>query len=48
LRETLRSRVKVILGGGAARKEMIKTYRVDAAVMDVIEGLRIIKSWTGT
>jgi methanogenic corrinoid protein MtbC1 len=47
-REALRSRVKVILGGGAARKEMIKTYRVDAAVVDVIEGLRIIKSWTST
>jgi len=47
-KEGLRSRVKVILGGGAARKEMIRTYGVDAAVVDVIEGLDIIKSWTGT
>jgi methylmalonyl-CoA mutase cobalamin-binding domain/chain len=47
-KEALRSRVKVILGGGAARKEMIKTYRVDAAVVDVIEGLSIIRSWTST
>lgn len=45
-REGARSTVKVILGGAAVRENMINNYHVDAAVSGVIEGMRIIKSWT--
>ena len=45
-KERVRSQVKVILGGAAVRPNMIGNYHVDAAVSDVIEGMRIIKSWT--
>ena len=41
-----RSHVKVILGGASVRQNMTETYHVDAAVVDVTEGLGIIKAWT--
>lgn len=41
----LRDNVKVIIGGGAARSWMIEKYGVDAAVIDAIKGLDIIRKW---
>lgn len=43
----LTSQVKVILGGAAVRPSMVKSYHVDAAVADVIQGMHIIDSWIG-
>ena len=42
----IRSRVKVIVGGAAARPWMTEKYGVDAAVNDAVNGLKIIKGWT--
>ncbi len=42
----LREKVKVIVGGAAARPWMVEKYGVDAAVVDAIEGLHIIGEWT--
>ena len=47
-KEGLKSQVKVILGGAAVRRDMIESYHVDAAVVDVIEGTKIIKGWIAT
>jgi methylmalonyl-CoA mutase cobalamin-binding domain/chain len=44
----VRSQVKVILGGAAVRPDMIRSYQVDAAVVDVIEGMRTINRWMAT
>jgi methylmalonyl-CoA mutase cobalamin-binding domain/chain len=44
-REGLRKKVKVIIGGAAARREHIKKFGVDAAVNDAVEGVNIIKKW---
>lgn len=41
----MRDRVKVIVGGAAARPWMVEKYGVDAAVYDAIKGLRIVKKW---
>jgi len=41
----IRDRVKVIVGGAAARQWMIEKYGVDAAVNDAVRGLEIIKEW---
>jgi len=41
----LRGKVKVIVGGAAARPWMVREYGVDAAVYDAIKGLEIIKRW---
>ncbi len=41
----IRDRVKVIVGGAAARPWMIERYGVDAAVYDAVKGLEIIKGW---
>jgi len=41
----LRDRVKVIVGGAAARPWMVEKYGVDAAVVDAVQGLNIIKEW---
>jgi 5-methyltetrahydrofolate--homocysteine methyltransferase len=41
-----RSQSKIILGGASVRQTMTETYHVDAAVVDVTEGLNIIKAWT--
>jgi len=41
----IRDRVKVIVGGAAARSWMIEKYGVDAAVNDAVKGLEIIKEW---
>jgi len=42
----IRDKVKVIVGGAAARPWMVEKYGVDAAVYDAIKGLEIIKKWT--
>ena len=44
----LRSQVKVILGGAAVRPDMVHRYHVDAAVMDLTEGMEKIRSWMAT
>jgi len=44
----LRSQVKVILGGAAVRPDMVNSYHVDAAVMDLMEGMQKIRSWMAT
>jgi methylmalonyl-CoA mutase cobalamin-binding domain/chain len=44
----LSSKVKVILGGAAVRPDMVRRYHVDAAVIDVIQGIRIIDRWMAT
>lgn len=43
----LRDKVRVILGGAAVRGWMIREFGVDAAVNDAIQGIKIIRSWTG-
>lgn len=43
--EGLRDKVKVIVGGAAARPWMVERYGLDAAVNDAIKGLEIIKEW---
>jgi len=42
----IRDKVKVIVGGAAARPWMTEKYGVDAAVNDAVKGLKIIKEWT--
>lgn len=41
----LRSKVRIIAGGAALRKEYVNQLKIDAAVNDVVEGLNIVKSW---
>jgi len=41
----IRTKVKVIIGGGAVRKWNIEKFGVDDAVNDVVEGVKIIRSW---
>lgn len=41
----IRDKVKVIVGGAAARDWMIKEYGVDATTTDAMNGLAKIKSW---
>lgn len=41
----LRDKVKVIVGGAAARPWMVESYGLDAAVNDAVKGLEIIKGW---
>jgi len=41
----LRDKVKVIIGGAAAREWMIEKHGLEAAVNDAIKGLEIIKRW---
>ncbi|MEM2029087.1 MAG: cobalamin-dependent protein, partial [Candidatus Bathyarchaeia archaeon] len=43
--EGLRDKVKVIVGGAAARPWMVESYGLDAAVNDAVKGLEIIKGW---
>lgn len=43
--EGLRDKVKVIVGGAAARQWMIEKYGLDAAINDAIKGLEIIRRW---
>jgi len=43
--EGIRDKVKVIVGGAAARSWMIEEYGVDAVVNDAVKGLEIIKRW---
>jgi len=41
----IRDKVKVIVGGAAARPWMIEKYGVDAVVNDAVKGFNIIKEW---
>jgi 5-methyltetrahydrofolate--homocysteine methyltransferase len=41
----IRDKVKVIVGGAAARPWMIEEYGVDAVVYDAVKGLEIIREW---
>lgn len=41
----IRDKVKVIVGGAAARPWMVEKYGVDAAVYDAVKGVRIIEKW---
>lgn len=43
--EGIRDKVKVIVGGAAARSWMIEEYGVDAIVNDAVKGLEIIRGW---
>lgn len=43
--EGLRDKVKVIVGGAAARPWMVEKYGLDAAVNDAVKGLEIIRRW---
>ncbi|MBS7634963.1 cobalamin-dependent protein [Candidatus Bathyarchaeota archaeon] len=43
--EELRDKVRVIVGGAAARPWMIEEYGLDAAVNDAVKGLEIVKRW---
>ena len=45
IKRGLRNRFKVTLGGTGATERAIKAYRVDAAVNDASEGIRIIRKW---
>jgi methanogenic corrinoid protein MtbC1 len=44
-KRNMRKRFKVILGGTGVTKQAEDMFRVDAAVNDASEGLKIIKSW---
>ena len=41
----IRDKVKVIVGGAAARPWMIEKYGVDATVYDAVKGVEAIKMW---
>jgi methylmalonyl-CoA mutase cobalamin-binding domain/chain len=41
----IRDKVKVIVGGAAARPWMIERYGVDATVYDAVKGVEAIKMW---
>jgi 5-methyltetrahydrofolate--homocysteine methyltransferase len=43
--EGIRDKVKVIVGGAAARPWMIEEYGVDAVVNDAVKGLEMIRGW---
>ena len=43
--EGIRDKVKVIVGGAAARSWMIEEYGVDAVVNDAVKGLEMIRGW---
>jgi methylmalonyl-CoA mutase cobalamin-binding domain/chain len=46
LREAgIREKVKVIIGGNAVTKQFAQEVGVDAAALDVVEGVEICKKW---